>query len=297
VGVHIVDGRVVNPEGLELNAAVHCNLRCRSCSHLSPLYKRDFADPVATFDTLSLLSRSYHASFTKILGGEPLLHPDLLGLIEAVRSSRISDTVLVCTNGILLGRAPVAFWQAVDSVEVSMYPGHTLPTSDIRGFQALAREHDVELVVNHYGHFRVAYAERGTSSGPLVQRIFDTCKVANLWLAHTVHRGWLFRCPQSVFLPEQLSDERWDAHEDAIEIDGTPGFRDRLFAFLTRTSPLRACGHCLGSVGKLQVHAQVPQREWRQETTTEEALDAQFLALAEQDITIEDGCELSYIPL
>src|SRR5689334_7753996 len=130
--VHIADGRVINPEGLELNATLHCNLRCRSCSHLSPLYKKAVADPAETRAMLATLARSYHASFTKILGGEPLLHPDLMGLIEAVRSSGVSDTILVCTNGVRLDRAPAGFWEAVDSVEMSMYPGEELPVEEIR---------------------------------------------------------------------------------------------------------------------------------------------------------------------
>jgi hypothetical protein len=297
MGARIADGRVINPEGLELNATLHCNLRCRSCSHLSPLFKRSATDPVATHDTLTTLARSYHASFTKILGGEPLLHPDLPGLIEAVRTSRVSDTILVCTNGVLLPRAPDAFWQSVDAVEVSMYPGRTLPTDELRRLHAVAREHGVDMTVNFYGHFRIAYAEGGTTSAPLVRQIFDTCKVAHLWLAHTVHDGWLFRCPQSVFIPEQLEGARWEAREDAIAIEDGPGFVDRLFAFLTSTAPLRACRNCLGSVGTLHPHSQPERREWRQRTTTEEAVDYAFLTRAERDITIDDGCEQPYCPV
>jgi hypothetical protein len=297
VSVRVVDGRVVNPEGLELNAVLHCNMRCRSCSHLAPLFNRSCIDPAVTHDTLSVLARSYHASFTKILGGEPLLHPDLLGLIEAVRASGVSDTVLVCTNGILLGRAPVEFWRAVDSVEISMYPSRTQPVSEIRRFQALAREHGVELAVTYYGHFRVAYTERGTGSEALVRRIFATCKLAHHWLSHTVHEGWLYRCPQSVFVPGQLDGERWDARVDGIAIEDEPGFVDRLLAFLTRDTPLRACRHCLGSVGELHPHVELPRREWRAQATTEELTDWAFLARAERDIAVDDGCEQTYCPV
>ena len=98
-------GRVINPEGLEVNATLHCNMRCTSCSHLAPLFRRANVDPVALHDSLAVLAGHYHASYAKILGGEPLLHPDLLGVIEAVRASKVSDSVLVCTNGTLLDRA------------------------------------------------------------------------------------------------------------------------------------------------------------------------------------------------
>ena len=34
------DGKVRNPEGLEVDATLHCNMRCVSCSHLSPVFRR-----------------------------------------------------------------------------------------------------------------------------------------------------------------------------------------------------------------------------------------------------------------
>jgi organic radical activating enzyme len=286
----LVHGRVVNPEGLEVNATLHCNMRCTSCSHLAPLFRRTNVDPLALHDSLAMLADSYHASYTKILGGEPLLHPDLIGVIEAVRSSKVSDTVLVCTNGTLLDRAPPAFWQAVDTVEISVYPSRPISPERMRGFEALAREHGTDLVVNHYSHFRVAYSEQGTDSDTLVREIFDTCKLAHVWLSHTVVDGWLYRCPQSVFLPEQLAHSDWDRTVDGIEIEQGPAFVRELLAFLNRNTPLRACRRCLGSVGLLHRHTEVPRAHWRQELPTADLVDREFLKLAKDDVAIDDGC-------
>jgi organic radical activating enzyme len=288
--LQVEDGRVVNPEGLEVNATFHCNMRCTSCSHLAPLYRRANVDPAALHDTLAVLAKSYHASYAKILGGEPLLHPDLLGVIEAVRSSKVADTVLVCTNGTLLDRAPAEFWAAVDAVEVSVYPSRTLTHEDILGFKAVAQDHGADLMVNYYGHFRVAYSEQGTDSAALVREIFDTCKLAHVWLSHTLHDGWLYRCPQSIVLPEQLVQAWWDRTVDGIEIEDSPAFPGRLVEFLNRASPLRACQSCLGSVGRLHPHAEVPRRAWRQTQRTEDLIDREYLMLSKDDITIDDGC-------
>ncbi|HEX6969469.1 MAG TPA: radical SAM protein [Micromonosporaceae bacterium] len=291
MALRVEDGRVVNPEGLEVNATHHCNMRCISCSHLAPLYRRSNVDPAALYDSLVTLADSYHASYVKILGGEPLLHPDLLGVIEAVRSSKISDSVLVCTNGTLLDRAPAAFWRSVDAVEISVYPSRELTENQLNAFRDTARAHGVDLIANRYRHFRVAYSEQGTDSESLIQDIFDTCKLAHFWLSHTVFDGWLYRCPQSVFLPEQLVADGWDRTVDGIRIEKGPRFRERLIEFLTRTTPLRACRNCLGSVGRLHPHAEVPRQEWRQPLPTEDVLDREFLALAKADISVDDGCE------
>jgi organic radical activating enzyme len=284
------EGRVINPEGLEVNATMHCNMRCVSCSHLAPLYRRANTDPAALATTLTVLAKHYHAAYTKILGGEPLLHPQLLDVIEAVRSSGVCDTVLVCTNGTLLHRAPAAFWAAVDSIEISVYPSRPIGGAEHDRFRALAREHGVDLVVNHYGHFRVAYAETPARSTSLVREIFDTYKLAHVWLSHTVHNGWLYRCPQSVALPEQLEHADWASTVDALEIVDDPAFLDRLVEFVHRSTPLRACRNCLGSVGKLHPHVEVSRRQWRQHDPVDELVDRAFLARARADITVDDGC-------
>lgn len=290
MNVRIQDGKVVNPEGLEINATLNCNMRCRSCSHLAPLFRREVTDPGALRRTLTVLGRYYHASFAKILGGEPLLHPDLIGILDAVRSSQVADAILVCTNGTLLSRAPDEFWAAADAVEISVYPSRPPGPADLRRFQAAAREHGVDLTINYYGHFRVAYSETGAGTSGLVPEIFRTCKLAHVWLAHTVHDGWMFRCPQSVFLPHQVRTAPWDARLDGLEIEDSPQFTERLARFLTRASPLHACQHCLGSVGQLHRHEEVPRARWREEEPTERLVDWDYLADVKRDITLDDGC-------
>jgi molybdenum cofactor biosynthesis enzyme MoaA len=64
------DGRILN-RTCEVNIVEHCNLRCRSCTHLSPVPPKHFVDPGALSSDLTTLARSYHANVLKILGGEP----------------------------------------------------------------------------------------------------------------------------------------------------------------------------------------------------------------------------------
>jgi len=284
------DGKVFNPEGLEINATLHCNMRCTSCSHLSPMFRRESVDPAELAAQLSLLSRTYHASFVKILGGEPLLHPDLLGVIAAIRDSGVADTILICTNGTLLPRAPEELWAAVDALEISVYPSRMIEPERIAGYQDLAARHGVELTVNYYEHFRVAYSEIGTDSPALVQDIYDTCKLVNVWLAHTMIDGWFYKCPQSVFIQRQVERADWDARADGLEITDGDGFRDRLVEFLNAPQPLRACRNCLGSVGRIHPHAEVRRHVWRQNAPTEDVLDRAFLAEAKRDVAVDDGC-------
>ena len=105
--------RKVHNNACEINVVEHCNLSCRSCSHVSPAFRRTVIDPDALERDLSLLAEHYKVGTVRLLGGEPLLHPDLGAVVDAVRRSGIGERICVVTNGLLLPRMPRALWEAV----------------------------------------------------------------------------------------------------------------------------------------------------------------------------------------
>ena len=86
------DGRVA-VESVELHVVEHCNLRCAQCCNISPyLPARTMSidDVRATCERLRTVVRP---DVLKIMGGEPLLHPDVGGLLRAVRESGLSPRI------------------------------------------------------------------------------------------------------------------------------------------------------------------------------------------------------------
>ncbi|MEU3353645.1 radical SAM protein [Streptomyces sp. NPDC037389] len=287
----VENGKVVTPEGCELNVAHHCNLGCASCSHLSPVFTRSFVAPETAARDLDLLAKSFRARFVKVLGGEPLLHRELVTILGSVRASGIAPRVVVCTNGVLLPRMREDFWAAVDEVEISVYPGREIPEEKMARIRDHAADHGVTLTLLHYSHFRYSYSESGTRDDRLVRRIFSTCQIAHVWRCHTVFEGHFFKCPQSVFLPRVLQGGA-DPWEDALEITDAPGFPDRLLAYLRSPEPLAACRNCLGSAGRLMPHEQRTRRDFRlpQQHPTEDLTDRVFLDLLDRTPDADDGC-------
>ncbi|NBR22956.1 MAG: radical SAM protein [Micrococcales bacterium] len=90
---------------LDIEVARSCNLSCDGCSHftnLSGLKTTLTADVV--LDSINLWAPHISPKIFRVLGGEPLICPELLPILSAVRSV-FSDTQLqLFTNGILFSR-------------------------------------------------------------------------------------------------------------------------------------------------------------------------------------------------
>ena len=268
------DGKIQSAK-CEVNIVEHCNLACRACSHLSPVLPRRDVAPAAIFRDLSALAPHYHARWIRLLGGEPLLHKDILGAIAAARRSALPDRIAVVTNGVLLPRMPAAFWEAVDGVEVCLYPGKELGPDELRACRRRAKAHGVRLMVLRIDRFRESYSEVGTDDPALVQRIYDSCTLVG---CHTVADGVFYKCPPAYFLPKLLGGSH--APTDAgVRLDGEPDLRERLLDYLRDPEPLPTCQNCLGGAGRRFKHEQTARSEFRrlQSRPTEELVNRRYL--------------------
>lgn len=120
------------PCNLEIHLSEHCNLNCVNCSHYSPLATPKFCDVSKLRISLSKLS-CFASEFRaiRLLGGEPLLNPNIVEIISTVRDAFPNTEILLVTNGILLV-PPYAkhinetFWEACRhnkiSISITVYP-------------------------------------------------------------------------------------------------------------------------------------------------------------------------------
>lgn len=271
--VRRLERETVRAMKLEINPVEHCNLACESCSHLSPIQPRYAVEPDALERDLAILGRCYHARWVRLVGGEPLLHPNLASLIDAIRSTGISDQVMLVTNGVLLPRMHEDVWRRLDRIDVSQYPDKTLSEEERAGCASTARSHGVRVHFDTTLTFRAAYSEVGTASEDLVEKIYRSCAIAHDWRCHTLARGVFYRCPQSYFLSRSIS--ALSSVNDGVPVIDDLSFPVRLRALLQREEPLHACGHCLGTAGARFPHRQIRRDSFRepQRLPTEMLLD------------------------
>lgn len=244
---------------IEFNVVEHCNLRCRGCDHGSPLLEKRFVEVDDYARDLQALARVLHVRELRLVGGEPLMHPQLLDLLRVGRESGLADMMVVITNGVLLHTVPAEVWKLVDRLWLSIYPGIRTKMT-VEDCEALAREYGFEFNERRIDEFRLTVLNQRIDDARLVDEIYQRCALAHVWACHTLHNGRYFKCSPAPFMRARL--ERlgigFDESNDSVSVYGDPEeVEERLARYLVDPTPLEACSYCLGDLGPAFQHRQL----------------------------------------
>jgi len=119
--------KVIRPtalDSLDVCVAEHCNLGCYSCNHFSQLAEPEFADFTATERDLKRLAElsSGNIPLIYLVGGEPLLNPELHEFMRIARENFPRSRIQIITNGLLLLAQKDIFWESVKKYSIVMTP-------------------------------------------------------------------------------------------------------------------------------------------------------------------------------
>jgi MoaA/NifB/PqqE/SkfB family radical SAM enzyme len=105
---------------LETHLTDHCNLGCKGCSHFSPLVRGEvFADIRVFQRDMSRLGELFDSIYeVRLMGGEPLLHPDVLSFCGIARQTFPKARIALFTNGIRLLAMDDRFWDACADLDI-----------------------------------------------------------------------------------------------------------------------------------------------------------------------------------
>ena len=106
---------------VEFHVVNHCNLNCCGCDHFSPLADKWYANVNHVTKDFKQLAKIF--DFIKrihILGGEPLLHPDLIDFFKPVRKYFPYSKICLITNGTLLEKQTNEFWEALKRFDITL---------------------------------------------------------------------------------------------------------------------------------------------------------------------------------
>jgi len=235
---------------LEINVTEHCNLRCQHCDHSSPLLQPRLLSPAGVYDELSVLSAALKALELRIVGGEPLLHPDLVEVISEARRAQFARKITLVTNGTLLHRMPRAIWRLIDGMWISLYPD-VKRSYDSRELRQEANRHGVWIWEKECRNFDASLLGVKTENDALVAFIYERCVTHPPRFSYcTVRSGRFFMCQRAAFMEDRLRSLEIDyacSEADSVELRGGAQLGVAIREYLGRTTPLRACRYCLGS--------------------------------------------------
>lgn len=183
---------------IEFHIVEHCNLNCKGCIHFSPLADKSFITLKTYRDDVKKIAnitigcvREVH-----ILGGEPLLHPELIKILKITRSYFKTSEIKLISNGILVLSQKESFWQAMKQnnihLSVTEYPikinykqiSHLTKKYGIKySFYAPSKE-------NAQWHFPI-----DITGSQDEQYSYDNCRKGNNCTNINIIKGKLYMCP------------------------------------------------------------------------------------------------------
>lgn len=231
----------------EVALAEHCDLNCAGCDHFSPLAEPEFADFEETSRDFERLSVLFHGLVREVhlLGGEPLLHPDLVKFFKIARENFPDAVIDITTNGIKLLTQPEEFWLACKEYNIVIRPTKYPIPLKFEEIEQLAADYGVDFhYINNSGVIKTTHLYRldveGLQDG---NRSFLLCSRANrcIYLQH----GKLYTCtiaPTVRHFNKHFGTNLKELPEDSIDIYQATSAQE-IMQFLAR--PIPFCRYCM----------------------------------------------------
>lgn len=248
---------------LEIAIIESCNLNCKGCSHFSPLAR---AEDLESAEEYWRDMKRLHELFPKIhkiriLGGEPLLHPEWIRIIQITRSIYPYTDIRVVSNGLKIPHLREEEFAAMREQNVAFDISLYKPTMHIKAkIETVLEKQQIRYIFTPYvDRFRKWLDMTGSQD---CARAYETCVVGNR--CKYLYKGKLSGCPAPNVA--QLFDRTFHTElsiaDDMINIHETKLTADEIYQKIT--SPLSVCKYC-GEVREFEWESgkgEYPMSDW-----------------------------------
>ncbi|MBU4556546.1 MAG: radical SAM protein [Actinobacteria bacterium] len=225
----------------EIHITDHCNLNCRGCGHFSNLCAPTYLDLDSFRFDMAALSAKVNVEQLFLLGGEPLLHPQVNDFIRVARERFPKARISLLTNGSLVMRQEPMFWHTLAETRTILlcdaYP-IGLPVDEIN---ARGAKHDVvvEWTEKRDLFFKIPLDETGSQDASASYR-----RCSGINNCPMYKDGRLYPCAFTAYV--DIFRERFGvdglrvAESDSISVRDSDG--EAIMRFLGK--PVSFCRHC-----------------------------------------------------
>ncbi|UQZ90395.1 radical SAM protein [Deltaproteobacteria bacterium Smac51] len=242
----------------EVNLVEHCNLNCIGCDHFSPVAEEGFTDVDKYERDLIRLSELFgdDVSSITLVGGEPLMHPQLIEFIKRSRRHFPKTGLGLFTNGILLTRMPAQFWEACRDEKVVIIITNYPIKIDNDKIRQLTGEYGIQLDYSWENKLKTMHKLVLDPEGKGdVDYNFKKCYRSNSCIF--LQDGRLYTCtvaPTAHHLNKHFDQKLEMSEKDSIDIYQAQSANE-ILEFLRR--PIPFCRYC-------DMHTKIKGITWKQ---------------------------------
>lgn len=225
---------------IETHVCDHCNLNCKACNNFAPFVRKRTCASVEQWDSdIARLANIYQIGRIYLLGGEPLLEPELTEkFIQATRKHAPTSELYIDTNGLLIPAMTDSFFETLVKNHVMLYITAYLPTMKMMPqiWDALD-SHGVQYVY----HKTTAFAKRvNTAPGTDFSLNHIRCGSGG---CHYMRDGYISKCPDAMLI-EHMDNFLGTNFRSRCDISLDEAAKDPILTLQKLNAPIDLCRYC-----------------------------------------------------
>lgn len=222
----------------EIHIVDHCNLNCAGCSHFSPLVEEN------RFKSLDEFRRDVQQLYNlfkgekimlNILGGEPLLHPQLEEFLTLARDILGDENIIyLTTNGLLMKAKGEKFYNLLNSLKIRVqFTDYEL------NIDKTFIEKINTVIVTKRPIMRNISLDLSATQNP--KKSYGLCYAHKCWM---LKDGYLYNCPTSAYANdfERAFNFKFDSSLDDMGINIFTHSKEEILQFLRHSHNF--CKYC-----------------------------------------------------
>ena len=232
---------------LSIHLTDHCNLNCKGCDNFSCIADEKYHSVQSLENDFKRIYELAEGRINSIslLGGEPLLHPELISIMNNAGKYFSGASLSLVTNGILLLKQDKIFWETCRKnnikVTITKYPIN-LPFDEItkkaKNYGAILQyKGDTEILTRQM--HKIPINLNGTENN---QNSFEMCYKSNTCI--TLDEGKIYTCatiPYIKYFNKYFGMDMKVSENDYIDIYSVKN-AEEIFDFLCKPMPF--CRYC-----------------------------------------------------
>jgi hypothetical protein len=253
----IENGKIIL-ENIKVPMVSHCVNRCTACGSFAPVADHFCLPKEIIKRDIYKLKEIFEVDNFFLFGGEALLHPDIIEIIDIVKESKISKIVTLLTNGqLLLEKAPTELWKKINRIDLTRYPGK-IPDEKFNWIKDKCVENKVifNLIIPSFA--KIIVDHQLTKEETI--KVWQECTPGSSCL--TFFDDKFYSCCQFYYFSKYLKLNL----DDSIKISTMT--KESLLKYLDIKAP-ESCSWCTGLLDRKQIgwKESINKEEWWREST------------------------------